>query len=142
MLRIARNPLVILLVILSTVSFLTGDARAGTVMALMVALSVGLRFFQEARADAAAERLRAMFHVTATVLRDGAQQEVALHDLVPGDIVKLAAGDMIWRCPTPELKGSVRDTRQSHGRVAPGRNSANPRGLRSALRRNLRTSAS
>jgi Mg2+-importing ATPase len=95
LLRIIRNPLVILLTILSTVSFLTGDARAGFVMALMVALSVGLRFFQEARADTAAEKLKAMIHVTATVVRDSAAREMPLRDLVPGDIVKLAAGDMI-----------------------------------------------
>jgi Mg2+-importing ATPase len=43
-LKIIRNPLVILLTILSAVSFLTGDARAGFVMALMVTLSVGLRW--------------------------------------------------------------------------------------------------
>ena len=94
-LRIIRNPLVILLTILSAVSFFTGDARAGSVMAMMVALSVGLRFFQEARADAAAEKLKAMIHVTATVVRDGTAREIPLRDLVPGDIVKLAAGDMI-----------------------------------------------
>ena len=69
-LKIIRNPLVILLSTLSAVSFLTGDARAGSVMAIMVALSVGLRFWQEARADAAAEKLKAMIHVTATVVRD------------------------------------------------------------------------
>ena len=95
LLRIMRNPLVILLSTLSAVSFITGDARAGYVMALMVCLSVGLRFFQEARADAAAEKLKAMIHVTATVLRDGSARELPLRDLVPGDIVKLAAGDMI-----------------------------------------------
>jgi Mg2+-importing ATPase len=95
LLRIMRNPLVILLSTLSAVSFITGDARAGYVMALMVCLSVGLRFFQEARADAAAEKLKAMIHVTATVLRDGAARELPLRNLVPGDIVKLAAGDMI-----------------------------------------------
>jgi Mg2+-importing ATPase len=95
LLKIVRNPLVILLTTLSTISFLTGDARAGTVMAAMVALSVGLRFWQEARADAAAQKLRAMIHVTATVVRDGTPREIPLRDLVPGDLVRLAAGDMI-----------------------------------------------
>jgi P-type Mg2+ transporter len=93
--KIVRNPLVILLSTLSTISFLTGDARAGSVMALMVGLSVGLRFWQEARANTAAEKLKAMIHVTATVVRDGAPREIALRDLVPGDIIKLAAGDLI-----------------------------------------------
>jgi len=94
-LKIIRNPLVILLTILSTVSFLTGDARAASVMVGMVALSVGLRFWQEAKADTAAQKLKAMIHVTATVVRDGAAKEIPLRDLVPGDIIKLAAGDMI-----------------------------------------------
>src|ERR1700722_10993096 len=66
LLKMIRNPLVILLTVLSAISFATGDARAGSVMAIMVALSVGLRFWQEARADAAAEKLKAMIHVTAT----------------------------------------------------------------------------
>ena len=95
LLKIIRNPLVILLATLSAVSFATGDARAGTVMAMMVALSVGLRFWQEARADAAAAKLKAMIHVTATVTRDGQATEIPLRNLVPGDIVQLSAGDMI-----------------------------------------------
>ncbi len=95
LLKMIRNPLVILLTTLSAISFLTGDERAGTVMAMMVVLSVSLRFWQEARADAAAEKLKAMIHVTATVVRDGAPREIPLRNLVPGDIIKLAAGDMI-----------------------------------------------
>ena len=95
LLKIVRNPLVILLAILSSISFATGDARAGVVMALMVALSVGLRFWQEARADAAAAALKAMIHVTATVVRDGRAREIPLRDLMPGDIIQLSAGDMI-----------------------------------------------
>ena len=95
LLKILRNPLVVLLAILSSISFATGDARAGTVMAAMVVLGVALRFLQEARADAAAAKLKAMIHVTATVIRDGNPREMPLRDLVPGDIIKLAAGDMI-----------------------------------------------
>ncbi len=95
LLKILRNPLVILLAALSAISFATGDARAGTVMAMMVVLGAGLRFIQEARADAAAAKLKAMIHVTATVMRDGKAGEMPLRDLVPGDIIKLSAGDMI-----------------------------------------------
>jgi P-type Mg2+ transporter len=89
------NPLVLLLTVLATVSYLTHDARAAVVMGLMVVLGVSLRFFQEARADTAAKKLRAMIKVTATVLRDAAPKEVPLADLVPGDVVNLTAGDMI-----------------------------------------------
>lgn len=89
------NPLVILLAVLASVSFATGDVRAGSMMSLMIALGVGLKLIQEARADSAAAKLRAMISVTATVIRDGQPQEIAVSQLVPGDVVTLAAGDMI-----------------------------------------------
>ena len=95
LLIILRNPLVILLAALSSISFITGDPSSGSVMAGMLLLSVSLRFFQEAHASAAAAKLKAMIHVTATVVRDGKAGELPLCDLVPGDIIHLSAGDMI-----------------------------------------------
>ncbi len=89
------NPLVILLVVLGLVSYLTGDLRAMIVILVMVILGIVLRFFQEMRADNAAEKLKAMVSNTATVVRDGQEQEISLSQLVPGDIVHLAAGDMV-----------------------------------------------
>src|SRR5450756_2210433 len=90
-----KNPLVILLTALGVLSFLTGDLRATAVIFVMVVLGVVLRFFQEMRADNAAEKLRAMVSNTATVVRGGKEEEVSLKMLVPGDIVRLAAGDMV-----------------------------------------------
>jgi Mg2+-importing ATPase len=90
-----RNPLVILLTALATISYATGDLRAGTVMLLMVVLGVTLRFVQETKADKAAAKLKAMIKVTATVIRERQQKEIPLQQLVPGDVVKLSAGDMI-----------------------------------------------
>jgi Mg2+-importing ATPase len=89
------NPLVILLSVLAAVSFATGDLRAGIVMMVMVALGVILRYVQETRADQAAARLKAMINVTASVVRGGRTQEVPLRYLVPGDLVRLSAGDMV-----------------------------------------------
>ncbi|HKE10359.1 MAG TPA: HAD-IC family P-type ATPase, partial [Myxococcota bacterium] len=94
-LRACLNPLVLLLAALAAVSLATGDARAAAVMSAMIALGVGLRFSQESQADSAAEKLRAMIRVTATVVRDGQAREEPLAGLVPGDIVHLCAGDMI-----------------------------------------------
>jgi Mg2+-importing ATPase len=90
-----KNPLVLLLTALGVLSFLTGDLRATVVIFVMVVLGVVLRFVQEIRADNAAEKLKAMVSNTATVLRDGKEAEEALKMLVPGDIVRLAAGDMV-----------------------------------------------
>ena len=91
----ARNPLVILLTVLAILSYSTGDVAAGTIMMLMVALGMSLRFVQETRADNAAAKLKAMITVTATVVRDGQTREIPLRELVPGDVVKLSAGDMV-----------------------------------------------
>jgi len=94
-----RNPLVILLTILAIISFSTAQETSDFVgawlMVLMVLLGVALRFIQESKADSAAAKLKAMIKVTATVVRQGQSAEVPLQCLVPGDIVKLSAGDMI-----------------------------------------------
>ena len=89
------NPLVILLLVLAGVSFATGDARAGVVMSMMIVLGAGLKLIQEARADSAAAKLKAMISVTATVVRDGTPREIPIAQLVPGDVVQLSAGDMV-----------------------------------------------
>jgi Mg2+-importing ATPase len=90
-----RNPLVILLTGLGILSYLTGDLRAMIVIFVMVLLGIVLRFYQEMRADNAAEKLEAMVNTTATVVRDGKDVEVPLKRLVPGDVIRLAAGDMV-----------------------------------------------
>ena len=90
-----KNPLVLLLLALGVLSYLTGDLRAMVVIFVMVVLGVVLRFFQEMRADNAAEKLKAMVSNTATVVRGGKEEEVSLKMLVPGDIIRLAAGDMV-----------------------------------------------
>jgi Mg2+-importing ATPase len=90
-----KNPLVLLLLALAGLSYLTGDLRATVVILVMVVLGVVLRFFQETRADNAAEKLQAMVSNTATLLRGGKEAEVSLKLLVPGDIIRLAAGDMV-----------------------------------------------
>jgi Mg2+-importing ATPase len=94
-----RNPLVILLSVLAIVTFATAEGASdmigGWVMVAMVVLGVSLRFIQETKADNAAAKLKAMIKVTATVIRDGQAREIPLKELVPGDVVKLSAGDMI-----------------------------------------------
>jgi Mg2+-importing ATPase len=94
-----RNPLVVLLSILATVTFATAEGTSdmigGWVMVAMVVLGVSLRFIQETKADNAAAKLKAMIKVTATAVRGGQEREISLKELVPGDVVKLSAGDMI-----------------------------------------------
>ena len=67
------------------------------VLGTMITISGGLRFWQEFRSNQAAESLKAMVRTTATVIRKDHDklQEISITELVPGDIVKLSAGDMI-----------------------------------------------
>ena len=71
--------------------------RTIIVLLTMILLSTLLRFWQEFRSNKAAEELKAMVTSTAAVLRTGMDrpQELPIHDLVPGDIVYLSAGDMV-----------------------------------------------
>ena len=96
-----RNPFNLLLTCLGIFSYASEDLFAAGVIALMVAISTLLNFMQETRSTKAADALKAMVSNTATVLRvvnaqgESAWQTIPLDRLVPGDVVKLAAGDMI-----------------------------------------------
>ncbi len=96
----ASNPLNALLMTLAIVSYFLGDVRAAIVIAAMVVLAITTAFIQEHRSNAAAARLRAMVHTTASVRRnpcsaDEPFSEIPMERLVPGDVVRLSAGDMI-----------------------------------------------
>jgi Mg2+-importing ATPase len=108
-----KNPFNLLLTALAALSYTSGDAKATTVIGVMVLLSTGIRFVQEGRSHRAAESLKALVGNTATVIRQGrattaapptptgatppppARNDIALRKLVPGDLVALSAGDMI-----------------------------------------------
>ena len=90
-----RNPLVILLLVASAISALTGEVTSFLIILAMVLLSVTLDFVQEYRAGQAAESLRQSVSVRASVMRDGKPLEVPVTEVVPGDVVLLSAGDLI-----------------------------------------------
>ncbi|MCL1838780.1 MAG: magnesium-translocating P-type ATPase, partial [Propionibacteriaceae bacterium] len=98
------NPFTIVLFILSIIALFTGDFPAVIIVLVMVTVSGLLRFFQELRSNVAANRLIEMVETTVDVQRqvkDEADEviskriEIALDELVVGDIIHLAAGDMI-----------------------------------------------
>lgn len=71
------------------------DWTAIIIIGTMVVLSAIIRFCQEWKADVSSEALKRMVTNTCTVLRHNDWMEIPLEELVPGDVVRLAAGDMI-----------------------------------------------
>ncbi len=90
-----RNPLVIQLLVIATVCYLTDDIPSTVIVGGMVFLSVVLSYIQEARSSRAVEKLQKLVKTTVNVLRDGKETDVPLEDVVPGDVVILAAGSLI-----------------------------------------------
>jgi Mg2+-importing ATPase len=90
-----KNPLVLILLAASAVSAFTGELANFLIISCIVLLSVTLDFVQEYRANAAAEKLRQSVSVRVNVLRDGQALEIAVTEVVPGDIALLTAGDLI-----------------------------------------------
>ena len=100
------NPFTIVLFVLAAVSFFTKDFAAVIIVLTMVTISGLLRFIQEFRSGKAADRLIEMVETTITVQREtvneddeddviSEKKEIPLDELVVGDVVYLAAGDMI-----------------------------------------------
>lgn len=90
-----KNPLILLLLAASAISALTGEMTNFLIISVMVLFSVTLDFVQEHRAGKAAASLRQSVSVRTKVVRDGRQIEVAVTEVVPGDLVVLSAGDMV-----------------------------------------------
>lgn len=90
-----RNPLVIVLLVASGISALTGEVTSFFIISAIVLMSVTLDFVQEHRAGQAAEHLKQSVAVRVSVLRDGSIKEIPVSELVPGDVVSLVAGDLI-----------------------------------------------
>ena len=102
-----RNPFNLLLTLLGSIFYFTGDTTNTIIVSIMVVVSTLLRFFQEKRSNNAAAKLKAMVSNTATVHRRDAlaskeknsyssnKVEIPINQLVPGDVISLSAGDMI-----------------------------------------------
>ncbi|MDD4729228.1 MAG: HAD-IC family P-type ATPase, partial [Dysgonamonadaceae bacterium] len=99
------NPFILILVAIVVISYLIDvwfaapgqeDWKTVIVIAAMIIVSSLLSFFQEYRSNRAAGKLKDMVTTTAAVQRKGRQrEEIEMKQIVPGDIVYLAAGDMI-----------------------------------------------
>ena len=95
LLRQVRNPVLVLLLGAALVSGLTGGGTNAVIIVVIVALSVGLGFFNEYRAEVAMASLRGKISHEAEVVRSGQPCRVPVMDLAPGDVVSLRVGALV-----------------------------------------------
>jgi P-type Mg2+ transporter len=89
------SPLALILVIAAAASAFLGQKVDAVIISVIVLLSAVLDFAQTYRSQRAVEKLRAQVAPTATVLRDGEWKDIGRREVVPGDIVRLSAGDLV-----------------------------------------------
>jgi Mg2+-importing ATPase len=89
------SPLVLILVGAALVSLVVGDDVNASIILAIVVMSAALGFVQEARSESAVAALQARLALRATVVRDGKQQEIPIHDVVRDDLVVLGAGSIV-----------------------------------------------
>jgi Mg2+-importing ATPase len=94
-LRLFANPLVVILLVASGISLGLGDHVGGLMIIAIILLSVLLNFFMEFQARHSVAEIRKQVATTAAVIRDGQERELPIAELVPGDIVRLNAGDLV-----------------------------------------------
>ncbi len=89
------SPIGIMLLLASGLSFYQGKIFDGCFILALLAVNVGVTFWQEAKADNAIKKLNESLVVETNVLRDGKWIKIDSRYVVPGDIVKLTSGDVI-----------------------------------------------
>jgi Mg2+-importing ATPase len=90
-----RSPLLALLVIAAVASFFVGERSGAIIIGVILAVSVGLGFVNEYRAEKAAEALHSQIHHMTVARRSGQSATVDVTTLVPGDLVELRLGDIV-----------------------------------------------
>jgi len=90
-----KNPLILILIVVSIVSFLMGDRLGSGIILVMVTVNSLMGFIQEFRSERAVEILRHRASLKTTVIRDGIEHTIHATDLVPGDVVKVYQGSII-----------------------------------------------
>ncbi|MCL2137219.1 MAG: magnesium-translocating P-type ATPase [Coriobacteriia bacterium] len=96
------NPFNLVLLVIAAITFFTDviaspvpDWTTISIILSLIIVSSGVAFIQNQRSNAAAEKLSKMISNTANVFRDDDFHEIPIEEIVPGDIVRLAAGDML-----------------------------------------------
>lgn len=95
LLRQFQSALVLILVFAAAVSATVGEVHEAIIIGLIILASCGMGFLQEYSATRAMDALKRSISQRATVLRGGVETEIPVEEVVPGDILKMAAGTLI-----------------------------------------------
>jgi P-type Mg2+ transporter len=90
-----QNPLVYILIGATAIAALLGDATEALIILAILFVNAILGFVQEYRSEKALEELRKYVSMTAHVMRDGQVMEHKVQELVPGDLILVAIGDIV-----------------------------------------------
>lgn len=93
--RQVRSPLLLLLLFAAGTSALTGEWVDAAIVLTIVVATVAVGYSREYSAQAAAAALGARLVARSSVLRDGRADQIPAEEIVPGDIVLLAAGSLV-----------------------------------------------
>ncbi|MFI2184450.1 cation-translocating P-type ATPase [Streptomyces sioyaensis] len=93
--RQIRDPLILVLLAAAALTLATGDLADAAVILLVIMVNTTAGYIQEVKAEHAVAALSAMSAPAARVLRGGAERSVAASDVVPGDLILLAEGDIV-----------------------------------------------
>lgn len=93
--RQLNNAVLALLALTALVSYFLGDSTQALIIGVILAVSVGLGFVNEYRAERASAALHSRVRHTAVAHRDGRAVKVDVNDLVPGDVIELTLGELV-----------------------------------------------
>ncbi|MFI2368079.1 cation-translocating P-type ATPase [Streptomyces sp. NPDC018833] len=90
-----RDPLILVLLVAAALTIATGDLTDAAVILLVITVNTVVGVVQEVRAEAAVTALSAMSAPAARVVRDGEERSIPAAEVVPGDLVLVAEGDIV-----------------------------------------------
>jgi len=94
-LRTVLNPLTVILLLAAAAAKVVGQTQDADIITTIVGLSAGLGFWQTYRSERAVRELQQSIAPTALAIRDGEAQRIPRDELVPGDVIRLAAGMLV-----------------------------------------------
>lgn len=90
-----KSPITLLLIFAAILSASLGDVADTVIILIIVLISSLLGFWQEKGAANAVAELLKLVQLHCDVLRNGQKRSINIEQVVPGDVVQLAAGDVI-----------------------------------------------